>query len=263
LSILISRGLDEHVCEKGAGIDAVRGVVRTGVDAAWFFQVRAEVARSSFLLDRRFFSAGSLRIINHHFEWLQIDVAVGTILRAEAAADAPIFDDNFERISPSNRADGAADHAQRVAALAATRGDEILIEAQAIADETRDSVVSVSASVDAGIAARAVLQIQNQQALRFHQALREELIDGDAANHLHALLICGAAFGGNGFEAGSNAGKTRDHVAEIFAGDSNEFDVIESGASGGSKAAAKQADFSEVVAAREIRENHLAAGIIL
>src|SRR5712664_1002610 len=144
--------LAEHVGEKCAGIDAVRGVVRTGVDAAWFFQVRAEVARGSLLLDCRFFSAGSLRIINHDFEWMQIDVAVGTILGAEAAADAPIFDDNFERISPSNRTDGAADHAERVAALAATRGDEILIEAQAIANETRDSVVSVGASVDACIA---------------------------------------------------------------------------------------------------------------
>ena len=240
----------------------MRRIVRTSVNTAWLFQVRAQIARSSFLLDRRFFSAGSLRIVNHHFEWMQIDVAVGTILRAEAAADAPIFDDDFERISPSNRTDRAADHAQRVAALTATRGDEILVEAQAVADETRDAVVSVGASVDAGVAARAVLQIQNQQALRFHQALRQELIDGDVANHLHALLICGAAFGGNGFEAASNAGETRDHVAEIFAADSNEFDVIECGASGGSKAAAEQADFSEVVAAREIRENHLAAGII-
>src|SRR5712664_1390772 len=193
---------------------------------------------------------------------MPIDVAVGTILGAEAAADAPIFDDDFERISPSNRTDRAADHAERVAALAATRGDEILIEAQAIADETRDAVVCVSASVDAGVAARAIVQIQNQQALRFHQALRKELIDGDVVNHLHALLICSATFGGNGFEAGSNAWETRDHVAEVAAGDSNEFDVIECGASGSSKAAAEQADFSEVVTAREIRENHLAAGII-
>src|SRR5712664_3560876 len=132
--------LAEHVCEKGARIDAVCGVVRTGVDAAWFFQVRAEIARRCFLLACRFFSAGSLRIINHHFERMQIDVAVRTILGAKAAADAPIFDDDFERMSPSNRADRAADHAERVAALAATRGDEILIEAQAIADETRDAV---------------------------------------------------------------------------------------------------------------------------
>src|ERR1700686_2798525 len=131
----------EHVGEKCAGIDTVRGVVRTGVNATRFFQVRAEIARSSFLLDRRLLAASSLRIVNHHFEGVQIDVAVRTILRAEAAADAPILDDDFERISPANRADGAADHTKRAAALAATRGDEILVEAQAIADEPRDAVV--------------------------------------------------------------------------------------------------------------------------
>ena len=121
----------------------------------------------------------------------------------------------------------------------------------------------IGAGIDACIAARAILQIQNQQALRFHQSLREELIDGEVVNHLHALLICRAAFGGNGLETGSNAGETRNHIAEIIAGDSNEFDVIESSASRGSNAAAEEPDFAEVVAAREIRENHLAAGIIL
>src|SRR2546421_12035987 len=147
--------LAEHFGEKCARIDAVRGVVRTGVNAAWFFQVRAEVTRSSFLLDRRLLAAGSLRIVNHHFERMQIDVAVRTILGAEAAADAPILDDDFERIAPANRADRAADHAKRVAALAATRSDKILVEAQAIADEPRDAVVCVGAGIDAGITARA------------------------------------------------------------------------------------------------------------
>src|SRR5713226_3418432 len=254
--------LAEHVGEKCARIDAMRGIVRTGVNATRFFQVRAEIARSSFLLDRHFFSAGPLRIGNHHFKWMQIDVAVRTILCAEAAADAPIFDDDFERIAPANRADGAADHTQRVAALAAARGDEILIEAQAISDEPRDAVMCVGAGIDASIAARAVLQIENQQALRFHQPLREELFDGYVVNHLHALLIGGAALGGNGFEAGSNAGETRDHVAEIVAGDSNELDVIEGGTSGGSNAAAKESDFAKIVAARKIGEDQFAAGIV-
>ena len=209
--------LAEHVGEKCARVNAVRGIVRAGVDAAWFFQVRAEIARSSFLLDHRLLAASSFRIVNHHFEWVQIDVAVRTILRAEAAADAPILDDDFERITPANRTHGAADHAQWVAALTATGGDEILVEAQAIADEPRDAVVCIGAGIDASIAARAIVQIQNEQALRFHQSLREELIDGDVVNHLHALLICGAALGGSGFETGSNAGKTRNHVAEIAA----------------------------------------------
>src|SRR6266849_678479 len=81
-------------------------------------------------------------------------------------------------------------------------------------------------------------------------------------NRLHALLVCGAALGGNGFQAGSNAGETRDHTAEIVAGNSNEFDVIESGASGGPNAAAEQADFAEIVAARKIGEDEFAAEIV-
>ena len=255
--------LAEHGGEKGARVDAMGGVVRAGVDAAWFLQVRAEIAGRGFLFDDGFLVSWVLGIGGENLKWMQIDVAVRAIARAEAAADAPVFDDDFERIAAADRADRAADHAERIAALAATRGDEILVEAQTVADETRDAVVCIGAGVHTGVAARAILQIQNQQALRFHQSLREELIDGDVVNHLHSLLIGGATFGGNGFETGSNAGETRNHIAEIVAGDSNEFDVIESGASGGSNAAAEEADFAEVVSPREIRENHLAAGIIL
>ncbi len=150
----------------------MRGVVRTSINAAWFFQVRAEIARSRFLLDRCFLVSGPLRIVNHHFEWVQINIAVRAILRAKAAANAPILDDNFERIASSNRANGAANHTERVAALAAARGDKILIEAQAVAHEASDAVVRVRASIHASITARTILQIENQEALRFHQALR-------------------------------------------------------------------------------------------
>src|ERR1700687_5665400 len=140
-----SGALAEHIGKKGARVDPMRGVMRTSVDAAWFFQVRAEIARSGFLLDGRLLAPGPLRIINHHFEWMQIDVAVGAILRAEAAADPPIFDDYFDGIAPSNRADRAADHAERVAALAAARGDKVLVEAQAITDEAGDAVMCIGA----------------------------------------------------------------------------------------------------------------------
>src|SRR5467141_187627 len=129
--------LAEHIGEKRARVNAMRGVVRTSINAAWFFQVRAEIARSRFLLDRCFLVSGPPRFVNHHFEWVQINIAVRAILRAKAAANAPIFDDDFERIAPSNRADGAADHAERVAALPATRRHKILVESQAVAHKTR------------------------------------------------------------------------------------------------------------------------------
>jgi hypothetical protein len=88
--------LAEHVRKKSARVDAMRGVMRARVHATWLFQMRAQIARGSFLFNRCLLSARALGIVDHHFERMQIDVAVGTILRAEAAADAPILDDDFE-----------------------------------------------------------------------------------------------------------------------------------------------------------------------
>ncbi len=88
--------LAEHLGGKGARVHTVRGVVGAGINTTGLFQVRAQIARSRFLLDDRFFAARPLRIVDHHFERVQIDVAVGTILRAKAAPDAPILDDDFE-----------------------------------------------------------------------------------------------------------------------------------------------------------------------
>src|SRR5260370_35976815 len=128
--------LAEHFGKKCARVHAMRGVMWAGINTTGLFQVRAQIARSRFLFDDGFFEPGSFRIVDHHFERVQIDVAVGTILRAKATPDAPILDDDFERIASSNRADGTADHAQRVAALAATGGHAALIEKQAVPDET-------------------------------------------------------------------------------------------------------------------------------
>src|SRR5215469_4554299 len=144
-SILIASGsfragLAEHLAEELAWIHAVRGVVRAGVDAARLFQVRAEVAGSCLLLDRRFLPAGIFGIVGKNFERVQVDVAVRAIASAQAATDAPVLDDDFERIAAANGPHRAADHAEGVAALAAGSGDEVVIEAQAVADEARDAV---------------------------------------------------------------------------------------------------------------------------
>ena len=157
--------------EKLARLDAMRGVVRAGVDAAGFFEVCAEVARSGFLLDGGFFAAGMLGIFGQDLEGMKIDVAVRTVARAKAAADAPIFDDDFQRIAAANGADGAANHAEWVAALAAACGDEKMIEAETIADQASHAIVCVGAGVHAGIATRAIFKIEHEEALRFHQTL--------------------------------------------------------------------------------------------
>jgi len=58
----------------------------------------------AFLLDRGFLAAGMIGIFGQNFERVQIDVSVRAIARAEPAADAPILDDDFERIAAANRA---------------------------------------------------------------------------------------------------------------------------------------------------------------
>ena len=120
---LESGSLADDIGEEFLGIDAMGGVVRASVDAAGFFEIGAEVAAGGFLFDGGFFAAGMFGIVSHDFERMKVDVAVGAIARAEAATDAPIFNDNFERITAANGADRAADHAEGIAALAATRGD--------------------------------------------------------------------------------------------------------------------------------------------
>src|SRR5207237_531369 len=85
----------------------MRCVVWTGVYAAGFLQVRAKIAGGCLLLDDRLLAAGILRIVRKNFEGMQIDIAVGAIPRAEPAADAPILDDDFERIAATDGANGA------------------------------------------------------------------------------------------------------------------------------------------------------------
>src|SRR5882757_1149041 len=259
-SILIRVGsfcvaLPQNLAEEGARIDAVRGVVRARVDATRFFQVRAEVAGGRFLLDDGFLTAGVFGVVGEHFERMEIDVAVGAVASAEAAADAPILDDYFEGIAAADGADGTADHAKRIAALSAGGGNEIVFEPQAVAHQARHTVVRVGAGVHTSVATGAVFQIEYQQALRFHQALREELVEGDPLHHLQAVLIGGAAFRGNLLQTSSDVRKALNHLAEIVAGYFHDFDVIEGRAGCRARAAAEEADFAEVVTSGEIRQD--------
>ena len=107
----------------------MRRIMRTCVDTTGFGMIVAEVAGRSLDAGACDFPARVGGIVEFDGEWVEIDVAVRTVIGAEAAADAPIFDDDFERIAAANRSDRAADHAQRVAALAAARRDEKAIEA--------------------------------------------------------------------------------------------------------------------------------------
>jgi hypothetical protein len=78
-------------------------VVRTSVNAAWLRKARTKVAGRCLLLDHRFFLALGIGQIRRHVERMHVDIAVRAIFSTEAAADAPIFDDHFQRIPAANR----------------------------------------------------------------------------------------------------------------------------------------------------------------
>src|ERR1700690_2143823 len=61
----------------------------------------------------------------------------------------------------------------------------------------------------------------------------------------------------------ANVWELADHAIEIIAGNAHELDVIESRAGRRADVISQEANFAEIIAARKIREHHLAAGMRL
>ena len=93
-------------------------VMRTGIDATGFRMVVAKVARSRLQLDGCNLPSRTGGISDFHRERLHINVAVGTIIGALTTANAPVFDNHLQRVTPANGAYGTAHHAEWIAALA-------------------------------------------------------------------------------------------------------------------------------------------------
>src|SRR5580693_5477109 len=163
------RSLLQQASKEFSRFHPVSRVVRTSVNAAWLRKVGTKVARSRLLFDHGFLIPLHVGQIRRHVEWMHVDIAVWAIFRAQAAADAPIFDNYFQRIPAANRSYGAP--------------DQVVVKTQSFAHEARHSVMSVSASQYAGVTTRAAIQIQQQQALRFHQTLCEKTLERRAADH--------------------------------------------------------------------------------
>ncbi len=183
---------------------------------------------------------------------MHVDIAIGAIFRTQAAADAPILDDDFQRITAADRTHRAADHAQWVETLAAGRGNQVVIKAQAFAHEARNSVVSIRAGSDACVATRAGVQVEQQQALRFHQTLLQETVERRAIDRSQALFIHFRAFVAGVFEFAAHSGELTGHAAEIFRANAHHLHVIESRAGSGAHGLVQQRRFSEVFATRKV-----------
>jgi hypothetical protein len=163
--------------------------MRTGIDAARFFLIETQIAGGRFSSHLRNLSSRIQKIFHLHIERMHVDIAVGTVIRTESAADAPVFNDDFKIVTAADGAYRAADHAERFSAVAARCRDEVFIPPQAIANQAADAIMSISARPDTLIASRAAVEVENQQALRFEQSLRKERVDGNVLHHLYSGAI--------------------------------------------------------------------------
>ena len=74
----------------------MRRIVWACVNTTGFRLRSTKVARSRLLLNNRFFLPRIFMIVGLRRERVEIDIPIGTIFRAETAADAPVFDDDFK-----------------------------------------------------------------------------------------------------------------------------------------------------------------------
>ena len=145
--------------------------MRAGEDAAnvtpvfWADDRAAQVARRRGVLQLASFG-----------QWMHVDVAIGAVVRAQATADAVLFDLDFETFAVAmDRVDGATNQAIRIGARAAGAGHEPFVEPQPFANEPRHAAVRIGTSLGAFIAAGAGFEIEDQQPLGVVESLLDEL----------------------------------------------------------------------------------------
>ena len=154
-------------------------IMRAGIDATGFLMVVTQIARSCFYARAGDLASWHYRVVEFHRKRVQIDVAIRAIARAEAAADAPVFDNNFQRVPPADRSHRATDHAQGIAALAAGSGHQIFVEPHAFANQAAHAVMCVRTGAHALIATGAAVEVEHEKTLSFHQPIGQELINGN------------------------------------------------------------------------------------
>ena len=165
-------------------------------------------------------------VVEFGWEGMQIDIPVGTVGGAKAAADAPVFDDYLERVAPPDGADRASDHAERIATLTAGSGHQVLVEAQTFADQAADSLMGIGTGANALVAARAFLQVKHEKALRLHQSLRQELIHWNVLRLNGVPQIFFDTLVGNCLQLLTHLGKAIEHELKIFTGDAHDLYMV-------------------------------------
>jgi hypothetical protein len=148
-----------------------------------------------------------------------------------------IFDDDLEVFAAVDGIDWATDEAMGIGAGAAGGGDEIVIEADAIAEHAGEwgAVGGVAVLIDAAfgafVAAGAEVEIEDEDTAAFVEALGDIFLG-------EGILFLVALESGEGLvgEAASEEGEAEEEFEEILAMEAGEFHGAEGGASGGAAA---------------------------
>src|SRR5512138_570982 len=115
---LLGRVLHLHqVREELARIYAMRRVVRTRVHTVRLVILGTQVAGGGLGFDFGDLASQAGGVLGGDIERLHVDVAVGAVVGAQAAADAPVFDDDLQAVAPPDGPNGTAHHAERVFAV--------------------------------------------------------------------------------------------------------------------------------------------------
>jgi hypothetical protein len=121
----------------------------------------------------------------------------------------------------------------------------------------------VCASAYTLIAASASLQVQHEQALGFHQAVGEKLIDRQVLHLGKALAILGKTFSCDGFQSRPHVGKVLQHELEVFARYPHDLHMVECRTGCRARRAVQKGHFTEVAAASKVGENKLSPWTVL
>ena len=205
----------------------MRRIVRARINTAGFGMVMTEIAGRGLHPHAGDLASRMRRVVEVDRKWMQVDVAIGTVVGAQAATDAPVLDDDFQGVAAADGTDRATNHAEWISTLAAGSGDQVFVEAESLAHQAADSVMCVGARSYALITAGAPFQIEHKQALRFHQTVREELVHGQVLHLRKAQAIFLEALPGNQLQAASNVRKAREHQFKVVARNAHSFHMVQ------------------------------------
>src|SRR5207237_7528164 len=135
-------------------------------------------------------------------------------------------------------------HTKRVTTGSTSSGDKKVIVAQTVAQQAGHAVVGLCASAHASVAARAIVEIDEQEILRLEQSQAKKIIEPKTGGKCSLLDRSQPRFG-HPLELGADVGKFLEHELERASGQSPNIDGAERCARCGALGRAGHSQFGE------------------